>query len=197
VGQANQANEEAALAVRAARERIAFVMLYDRYFPRVYNYLRARTGDPHLADDLTAQTFENVLRNIASYRPEKAPFSSWLFAIARNALNDHLRAARRRQWFSLDALRYQPADRSDLEGRYIQAESRQALAQALEQLGERERDLVALKFLAGLNNRQIAGLSGLSESNVGVILFRAMHRLRSLLQEPSLTGLEDQSYERA
>lgn len=197
MGQDFQANEEAVLAVRAARERIAFVMLYDRYFPRVYNYLRARTGDPHLADDLTAQTFESVLRNITTYRPEKAPFSTWLFAIARNALNDHLRAARRRQWLSLEALNFQPSDRSNLEEHYIQNESRQALSEALGRLGERERDLVAMKFLAGLNNRQIAGLSGLSESNVGVILYRAMHRLRALLQEPGLAGLEDQQYERA
>ncbi|HLE14749.1 MAG TPA: sigma-70 family RNA polymerase sigma factor [Anaerolineales bacterium] len=197
MGQGNQANDEAALAVRAARERIAFVMLYDRYFPRVYNYLRARTGDPHLADDLTAQTFEHVLRNIAAYRPEKAPFSSWLFAIARNALNDHLRVVRRRQLLSLEALRYQPADRPDMEEHFIQNESRQALARALEQLGERERDLVALKFIVGLNNRQIASLSGLSESNVGVILYRAMHRLRALLHGPDLAGMEDQRYERA
>lgn len=197
MGQSNQASEEAALAVRAARERIAFVMLYDRYFPRVYNYLRARTGDPHLADDLTAQTFENVLRNITAYRPEKAPFSSWLFAIARNALNDHLRSARRRQWLSLEALSFQPSDRSNLEDSFIQNESRQALSEALGRLDDRERDLVALKFIAGLNNRQIASLSGLSESNVGVIVYRAMHRLRALLQEPGPSGLEDQRYERA
>jgi RNA polymerase sigma factor (sigma-70 family) len=197
VGQDNLVNEEAALAVRASRERIAFVMLYDRYFPRVYNYLRARTGDPHLADDLTAQTFENVLRNITTYRPEKAPFSSWLFAIARNALNDHLRSTRRRQWLSLEALSFQPSDRSNLEDHFIQNESRQALTEALSKLAERERDLVALKFIAGLNNRQIAGLSGLSESNVGVIVYRAMHRLRALLQEPGLAEMEDQHYERA
>jgi RNA polymerase sigma-70 factor (ECF subfamily) len=197
VGQPNQASEEAALAVRAARERIAFVMLYDRYFPRVYNYLRARTGDAHLADDLTAQTFENVLRNIATYRPEKAPFSSSLFTIARNALNDHLRAMRRRQWLSLEALPFHPSDRSNLEDQYIQSESRHALTEALGRLTDRERDLVALKFIAGLNNRQIAGLSGLSESNVGVIVYRAMQRLRAWLNEPGLAGLEDQRYERA
>jgi RNA polymerase sigma-70 factor (ECF subfamily) len=67
----------------------------------------------------------------------------------------------------------------------------------LGRLGERERDLVALKFIAGLNNRQIAALSGISESNVGVILYRSMHRLRALLQNPGLAGMEDQRYERA
>jgi DNA-directed RNA polymerase specialized sigma24 family protein len=69
-------------------------MLYDSLLPRVYNLARPHRR-PAPVDDLTAQTFENVLRNITLPAGEKAPFSSFWCAIARNALNDHLRAARR------------------------------------------------------------------------------------------------------
>jgi RNA polymerase sigma-70 factor (ECF subfamily) len=167
-----QMREEAVLAVRAANDRLAFVTLYDRYFHRIYNYMRVRILDAELA-------------------------GGWLFAIARNALADHLRATRRRQFLSLDVLRSQPAEKTALEDGYIQHESRQDILKALSTLTERERDLVGLKFYGGLSNRQIAKMSGLSESNVGVILYRAMHRLRETLGEADLTGVENTGYERA
>jgi len=191
-----QMREEAVLAVRAAQDRLAFVTLYDRYFHRIYNYMRVRILDPELADDLTAQVFERAFKNIHTYRPESAPFGGWLFAIARNALSDHLRATRRRQFFSLDILRSSPAEKSALEDGFIQRESHQELLHSMSRLSERERDLVGMKFYGGLSNRQIAELSGLSESNVGVILYRAMHRLREYLGEQELPGVENSGYER-
>lgn len=56
------------------------------------------------------------------------------------------------------------------------------LLDALAQLEERERDLIALKFAAGLNNRQIAEITGLTPGNVGVILYRSVQRLRNILK---------------
>ena len=96
---------ELALVVRATAEPAAFAAIYDHYFARVYNYVRYRVRDAETADDITARVFERALVNIGSYRPERAPFAAWLFAIARNAVNDHLRARRRRRWLSLEVLR--------------------------------------------------------------------------------------------
>jgi RNA polymerase sigma-70 factor (ECF subfamily) len=86
---------ELALVARATAEPAAFAAIYGHYFPRVYNYVRYRVGDAVAADDITAQTFERALVGIGRYRPERAPFAAWLFAIARNAVTDHLRAQRR------------------------------------------------------------------------------------------------------
>ena len=135
-------------------------------------------GDAATADDLTAQVFERVLGNLGRYRPERAPFAGWLFAIARNAVNDHLRAQQRRRWLSLDALRGRPSPEPPPEAAVIQDETRAELLAAVARLSGRERDLIALKFAAGLTNRRIAQLTGLSQSNVGVILYRAVRRLR-------------------
>ena len=95
---------ELALVARATAEPAAFATIYDHYFPRVYNYVRYRVGDAETTDDLTAQVFERALVNIGRYRPERAPFAAWLFAIARNAVSDYLRAQRRRRWLSLEVL---------------------------------------------------------------------------------------------
>lgn len=188
---------EAALAERSLGDREAFAALYDRYFPRVYNYVRFRCTDPATADDLTSQIFERVLDRIGTYQPKTAPFGAWLFAIARNLLNDHLRAQRRRTWVSLDELKQLFSRAPGPEETVIAAETHRRLLEALDKLSERERDLIALKFTAGLTNRQIAEMSGLSESNVAVIVFRALRQLRDLLGEESLLFEEEHSlYER-
>jgi RNA polymerase sigma-70 factor (ECF subfamily) len=172
---------ELALVARATAEPAAFATIYDHYFPRVYNYVRYRVRDVETADDLTAQVFERALVSIGSYRPERAPFSAWLFAIARNAVNDHLRAQRRRRWLSLEVLRGRASAEPQPEEVAIHSESRAELLAAVARLSDRERDLIALKFASGLTNRRIAEFTGLSESNVGVILYRAVRRLRAEL----------------
>lgn len=173
---------ELALVAQASTDTSAFAAIYDHYFPRIYNYIRYRIQDAGTTDDLTAQVFERTLLNIEKYRQDKAPFSAWLFAIARNAVNDHFRAQQRRRWLSLEAVRDwispepQPGEAvadSELQGQLLAAVAR---------LSSREQDLVGLKFGGGLTNRRIAELTGLSENNVGIILYRAVRRLRADLE---------------
>ncbi|HUS17609.1 MAG TPA: sigma-70 family RNA polymerase sigma factor [Chloroflexia bacterium] len=175
------ANEKA-LVARATVEPAAFAAIYDHYFGRIYTYVRYRVRDAALADDLTAAIFTRVLARLGDYDAARAPFAGWLFTIARNAVNDHLRAARRQRWLSLDWLRDHVADGPAPEAALIRNETRAALLVALGRLNERERDLIGLKFGAQLTNRRIAELTGLSESNVGVIVHRAIGRLRADLR---------------
>ena len=172
---------ESALVARATAEPAAFAAIYDHYFPRVYNYVRYRVGDTAAADDVAALVFERALASIGRYRSDRAPFSAWLFAIARNAVIDHLRAQKRRRWLSLDLLRNHASDEPQPEQVAIHSETRDELLAALACLSHRDRDLIALKFAAGLTNRRIAELTGLSANNVGVILYRAVRRLREQL----------------
>ena len=170
--------DERALVARATAEPAAFAAIYDQYFPRIYNYVRYRVRDAATADDITAGIFEAVLVKLHSYRPERAPFAVWLFAVARNAVNDHLRAVKRRRLLWLDDLA-EPADGTPPpEQLAMQDETRSELLAALARLDERERDLLALKFAAGMTNRHIAELTGLGESHVGVIVYRSIRRLR-------------------
>ena len=170
---------ELTLVARARVEPAAFAAVYDHYFPRVYNYVRYRVNDAATADDLTAQVFERVLARIGHYCPERAPFAAWLFAIARNAVSDHLRAHKRRRWLALDALGDRFSAGPKPEEVLVRKEDHAELLVAVACLSDRQRNLIGLKFGAGLTNRRIAKLTGLSESNVGVILYRTMRRLRA------------------
>ena len=79
-----------------------FASIYDRYFTRIYNYIRIRVSNAAEADDLTSRVFERVLGRLASYRPERGSLEAWLFAAARNAVLDHFRSWRWKSFFSLD-----------------------------------------------------------------------------------------------
>jgi RNA polymerase sigma-70 factor (ECF subfamily) len=159
----------------------AFIRLYDEFFPRVYNYARYRCGDSAVAEDLTAQAFENALGRLADYDPQRAPFGAWLFAIARNLVSNHLRLESRRTLLPLEACVDQPDRTATPEEHLIRVEAQSELLAALQYLSERERDVLSLKFAAGFTNRRIAEITGLSENNVGVVVYRALHRLRLTL----------------
>jgi len=160
----------------AAATEADFEALYRAELPRVYNFFRYRLGDDALAEDLTSETFEKAWRNRARYRRDLAAFSTWLFTIARHVAVDHYR--RRRLETPLEAAARLPHTLSTEDAAQANAD-RERLRVLLARLTDRERELVALKYGAGLTNRAIAGLTGLTESNIGVILHRALHSLRA------------------
>jgi RNA polymerase sigma-70 factor (ECF subfamily) len=149
--------------------------LYAEQLPRIYNYFRYRVG-PDLAEDLTSETFEKAWRARQTYRRDLGAFTTWLYAIARNVAIDHFR--RHVAVEPLEAASHVASSASP-EQDAIRASDAARLAILLSDLDERARELIALRYGAGLTNRTIARLSGLTESNVGTILHRAITDLRS------------------
>lgn len=176
--------EPETLAQNAQKSPQSFAVLFDRYYPRVFNYTRYRCEDTDTAEDLTSLIFERLLQKIHQYSAARGQFEPWLFAIVRNIVTDHHRSPKTREMSWEDFQRSPAADPSP-ESLVIGRESQAELLKALESLDERSRDLLGLKFAARLTNRQIAELTKMSESNVGVILYRAIARLRQALQESS------------
>jgi RNA polymerase sigma-70 factor, ECF subfamily len=168
-----------AIKTGSARESgAAFLALYDHYFPRIYTYFRYRCPDPQTCDDLTAQTFEQALTHLNDFDPSRGPFAAWLFGIARNAANLHFRRRFRFQWLALDKFINLSGHEPLPEEQAIQNDQQRQLITSVSHLPDRQRDLLALKFSGGFNNREIAALTGLSEQNVAVILHRSIQNLR-------------------
>lgn len=149
---------------------------YKDQLPRVYNYLRFRIGQQSDAEELTSRTFEKAWRGRNLYQRDLAAFSTWLFTIAQNVAIDYLRSSR--PHLPLDAA----MDVATLHTPHDDAEHDSNLARLaalMRHLPQRDHEVIALKYGADLTNREIARLTGLSESNVGTILHRAVRELRS------------------
>lgn len=150
--------------------------VYARELPRIYNYFRYRIGDDAVAEDLTSETFEKAWRGRDSYRRDTAKFSTWLFAIARNAAIDHFRRSGREVALENAA---EVTTATTPEDDVVRMGDLGRLETLLAGLGDRERELLAFKYGAEMNNREIAKVTKLSESNVGTILHRAVATLRA------------------
>lgn len=150
--------------------------IYLELAPRVYNYFRYRLGQEREVEDLTSRTFEKAWAARDRYRRDLAGFSTWLFRIAQNLIIDHFRSQRNQ--VSIEHAINVPA--SDITANDLERQSDLSrLALLTRVLPERDRELVALKYGAEMSNRDIARLTGLSESNVGSILHRLVQTLRA------------------
>jgi RNA polymerase sigma-70 factor (ECF subfamily) len=150
--------------------------VYAEQLPRVLNFFRYRLGDTADVEDLTARTFEKAWRARHRYRRDLAGFSTWLLTIARNVAIDHLRARQRYEPLAIAAA--VPSPDHTPEQQAVHQSEAQRLAALLATLEPRQRELIAMKYGADMTNRAIAHATGLSESNVGTILHRAVETLR-------------------
>ncbi len=140
----------------------------------VHAYVHALVRDTAAAEDVTALAFERAYRKRARYNPRKGTPRQWLFAIARNAALDELRRRKRTAALLHDPEDVAVAPFADDEA----AERRATVRAALDRLDARERELIALKFTAGLSYAEIGAVLGISESNAGTRVHRALTKLR-------------------
>lgn len=154
-----------------------FTSLYKELFKPVFAYILCRVGERPLAEDLAASVWRKAYEKQALFDPKKGTFRQWIFTIARNEINMYHRLYYVRKFLSLTGFEDSPA-LENFSQPPAQEDDTQALLGAMAVLTEREKDLVALKFYSGLNNREIAHQTGLSESNVGTVLHRSITKLR-------------------
>jgi RNA polymerase sigma-70 factor (ECF subfamily) len=148
----------------------------------VYAYVATLLRDRAAAEDVTAQAFERAFRRLRSFDRRRGDERAWLFGIARNAAIDELR--RRRRAVALAGQPVARIDQADADEEDL-ARRRATIRAALSRLSARDRDVIALKFQAGMSNAELGRVLGVSESNAGTLLYRAMQKLRKACDETS------------
>jgi RNA polymerase sigma-70 factor, ECF subfamily len=149
----------------------------------IYAYVAYRIGPGPEAEDVVSETIERALRYRDSYTPSKGSPNAWLIGIARRCLFDASSARRN------PASGVQAADEwvDDVAGLTVR---RVDLQRALARLDEREQELIALRYGAGLTAREIGRIVQLRPNTVDVTLHRALARLRTFLADESHIGDE-------
>ncbi|HXC77595.1 MAG TPA: sigma-70 family RNA polymerase sigma factor [Candidatus Acidoferrum sp.] len=171
------ADDDEAALVRAAQERPeAFAALYERHVDAIYRYLQVRAGTDDAAD-LTQQVFLKAFAGLPKYKARGLPFSAWLFRIARNLAADRHRSRFRTPEELLPGVA-QPGSAANPEETALRTEMYERLRSLLAELDLEKRELLALRFAAGLSSRQIAGVTGRSEAAVKKQLTRILRTLK-------------------
>ncbi len=162
----------------------AFVEAYQRYYTKVFAYVYSRVGNVEVTKDLVAEVFEKAFLKGHAVRDAGA-YATWLFMIAKNVVIGHYRR-QKREIRGMDRMRESLwlADRpSDPQDDTLRSEAASGLLRYLRRLSQRDQELLSLKFEGELTYAEISTVLGLSEVNVRVSIFRALKRLRSLVEE--------------
>jgi len=166
------------LIERASRgDTDAFRRLFDRYVDRVFRYGYVRLGRSDEANDLVQEVFLSVWKALPSFRYEhEGSFPAWLFRIASRRVGDRVKQRVRHQAVPLDEA---PEGSIEFEG---QAVSRRLLVAALATLPERQREVVVLRFVAGLPVKEIAAAMGKTEAAITALQMRGLDHLRRYIE---------------
>ena len=158
-----------------------FRAFYEQSAPALRSYLRYSCRNPSLADDLMQETWLRLLR--VELPPLNEPaLRSYLYKTARSAMLDHYRRTRREtQGPDDDWLDQIPAaEPADPAGPAVD------IMPLLDQLRARDRQLLWLAYVEGFSHREIAGVTGIHEKSVRVLLLRARERMMEILKDQGI-----------
>jgi len=171
--------------VRRAQEydEPAVEALYQKYYPKIYNYAFMQMGDAQASEDLASDVMLKMIESMHKYTFRGLPFGAWVFRIARNRLIDLHRRRRRRGEVDLSGtLSSALASPHALAERALE---RGQIQVALKHLTDEQRQVIVLKFIQGFDNRSIGQIMGRSEGAIKSLQHRALGALRRLMyQEP-------------
>lgn len=175
-------NKEMRKEERMTEEKIFpqdFEKIYSEYFPKIYNYFFYRLLSREDTEDLTADVFLKVAKNLDRFDRSKAQMKTWIYKIAQNSLVDFYRTRQRKASLCTQCADTEPAVDFEEQMEKILSVKRRALYRALSGLKERERMIVYYRFFEGYTNRRLARLFEMNESTVGTVLSRALKKMRS------------------
>jgi RNA polymerase sigma-70 factor (ECF subfamily) len=173
------AETDADLLVRVAdRDRAAFELLYGRYVRSIFGLALRRLRDRHQAEDAVQETFAAVWRSAASYRPERGPAAPWLYAVARNAIVDRQRARVEPASEVPEMVSAEPGPSDRAEASFVTWR----IHRALEELPEKEREVVELAYWSEMSQSEVADYLNIPLGTVKTRTRSALARLAGLLE---------------
>jgi RNA polymerase sigma-70 factor (ECF subfamily) len=174
-------SEESLVRQAVEGNQSAFTQLYNEHVGRIYRYIYFRVNSQADAEDLTQEVFIKALGAISSYKWRDVHFVSWLFRIAYNQVVDHYRKQSKQKKAALEeAVAVSIEDPVAMTDQKFEIEE---LSAALKELPTAQREVISLRFIAGLHIAEAAKVLGKREGTVKALQFNAIASLRKILSE--------------
>ena len=159
-----------------------FYSIYEQYYSRIRHFILTLVRDEWVADDLVQETFVRVEKHIGSLR-DSAKLSSWIYRIAHNLCQDHLRGLKRSALENDESAVEKPSAPVFIQKRMEQHEMGACVRQYMAHLPASHYTVLALFDILEFSHREIADILDLTVENVRVLLHRARKKLRAILEE--------------
>ena len=174
-------DERRAVDLAKSGDQDALSQLYAFYFPRVYRYVSGRVRSTEDAEDVTEEIFLRVIANLSRFKWRGLPFGAWVFRIARNEVTSHARRQKRRG-LPAELSEALPDTTQDHVAAYEFSTTLDVVREAAAKLPNAQRDVIALRFGAGLSVAETANTLGKTENNVKVLQHKAIARLQGMVR---------------
>lgn len=173
-------DEFAVVEAAKSGDQAALGELYEYYFPRIYRYVASRLNSPEDAEDVTEEIFLRILDGLGNFTWRGLPFGAWVFRIARNEVVSHVRRQKARgQTAELtDTIPDGAPDHTETVATQL---TMAVVRAAISKLPEAQRQVVTLRFIAGLSVAETAAALKKTENNVKVLQHKAIARLQELV----------------
>lgn len=175
-------DERTAVEKAKSGDHEALSTLYTFYFPRVYRYVAGRVRSTQDAEDVTEEVFLRLVANLKRYEWRGLPFGAWVFRIARNEVVSHVRRQRRRG-VPAQLSETMPDESQDHVAAYELQATIEVVREATTKLPPAQRDVISLRFGAGLSVAETALTLGKTENNVKVLQHKAIAKLQGMVAE--------------
>ncbi len=161
--------------------------IYNAYYKKVYSFVLHKVSDQDMVEDLVSDIFLKVAANLDRFDVEKASVSTWLYTIANNTVLDYYRTRKVHEpipdengaeGLMPEAL----VDAENIESEVIANEELEELADALEHISARSRDVIVLHYYGNLTLKDVAQRMGMSYANVKIVHKKALQELKAALQ---------------
>ncbi|MCX6813064.1 MAG: RNA polymerase sigma factor [Candidatus Azambacteria bacterium] len=189
-------NEEKELIKLAQKDPEVFAKVYSHYYPKIFGYVLKRTANLEIAQDIVSETFFKALHKLWQFRWRNISFSSWLYKIATNEINQYFRKGKYKS-VSLDKLQeqgFEPVSLHNPEAEVIEAQEklkqRQDFLVCQEKIGQLDikyQEVITLRFFEQKQIKEIGEILGKSEGTIKSLLHRGLEKLRGSMAEESKT----------
>lgn len=173
-------SKNCAAETKRAEAEAALASLYEDYYDRVVRYIFVRVGNQTEAEDLAGEVFLRALRSLWSFEGQREQMQAWLFKIAHNIVVDHFRKRSKQKVVPIDAM--EVPDRLNLEEAVENKLQMERLSEALKQLTPAQREVIGLRFFAGLSSAEVGEVLGKNSGAVRQMQHAGLETLRKLMR---------------
>ena len=175
--------EELTIINQAKKDPEVFGILYETYYKEIFIYVNKRIDNLSVASDLVSQVFLKALTHLPKYEFKGFPFSSWLYKIATNQVNQYFRNSKNKRVISIEdfyinKLFSELEDENDVNPR----EQTPLLVKLLNQLNEQELEILELRFFEEKAFKEVAFILDITENNAKVKTYRIIEKLKKLAE---------------